>query len=119
MKSLLLTEGVDRTRVTLTTSPIGNDLIVCLFNDQGHIGAVAVSDYSKPENRPSTSVITRLGHKDDSVAYSAAYRLCKMLKQPVCVIAGIHVDNITAVEIAEITRNCDKLVDKLISVISG
>jgi hypothetical protein len=117
MKSFSMTEGTDRTRVSLTTSSIGNDLVVHLFNDQGHIGAVAVSDYSNRDNRPSTSVITRLGHKDDSVAYSAAYRLCKKLKQPVCVIAGIHVDNIASAEIAEITNNCDKLIDRLISAV--
>jgi hypothetical protein len=119
MKPVLLTEGANRTRVNLTTSRIGNDLIVYLFNDQGHIGAVAVSDYADQENRSSTSVITRLGHKDDSVAYRAAHRLCKKLKQPVCVIAGIHVDDISGLEIAEITDNCDKLVDTLLSVIGG
>ena len=110
MKRVLLSEGKGRTKVHLSSHWIGKDLIVCLFNQQGHIGAVAVADYSRKEGRASTSVITRLGHKDDSIAYEAAYKLCKRLKRPVCAIAGIHVDNIAEEEIAEITQNCSTLI---------
>jgi gallate decarboxylase subunit D len=113
MKQVLLNKDKGRTRVSLSAQWIGNDLIVCLFNKQAHLGAVAVSEFSDAENRASTSVITRLGHKDDSIAYYAAYKLCKALKMPVCAIAGIHLDNITEEEIAQISKNCDDLVDKL------
>lgn len=108
-----LTEGNGRTKVNISAQQIGKDLIVCIFNEGGHLGAVAVADYSREENRASTSVLTRLGHKDDAIARNAAYRLCKQLKKPVCAIAGIHLDNITGEEIATVTQNCDKLVDKL------
>jgi len=90
MKSIKISEGKGRTRVSLSTQWIGNDLILCIFNKQGHIGAVAVADFDHQENRASTSVITRLGHKDDSIAYMAAYRICRYVKEPVCAIAGIH-----------------------------
>jgi hypothetical protein len=113
MKSVLR-EGTGRTRVSLSAHSIGRDLIVCLFNKEGHIGAVAVADYQSEEGRASTSVITRLGHKDDWLARPSAHRLCKHLKAPVCVIAGIHVDGITQEEIVQITRNCDRLIDRLI-----
>jgi gallate decarboxylase subunit D len=114
MESGLLTEGCGRTKVCLSTQWIGKDLIVCLFNDGGHIGAVAVADYCHTEDRASTSVITRLGHKDDSVACQAAHTLCKRLKQPVCTIVGIHLDNITSQEISQIIQNCDRLVNKFL-----
>lgn len=112
MKSAVLSEGAGRTKVSLSAQSIGSDLIVCIFNEHGHIGAVAMADYCHAENRASTSVITRLGHKDDSVACSAAHKLCKQLKKPVCVIAGIHLDKITDEEIARIMQNCDRLVEK-------
>ncbi len=112
--SISLSEGTGRTRVELTTHTIGNDLIVCLFNDQGHIGAVALAEFNHQEKRASTSVVTRFGHKDDLIAYNAAHHLCRHLKKPVCAIAGIHLDNITEEEIAGIKRNCDALVEKLI-----
>jgi hypothetical protein len=98
----------------LKTQLIGNDLVVYLFNDCAHMGAVALAEYSPADNRASTSVITRLGHKDDLVAYTAAHKLSKSLKRPVCAIAGIHLDDITTEEIAQITRNCDKLADWLV-----
>jgi gallate decarboxylase subunit D len=119
MESELLTEGCGRTHVCLSTQWIGKDLIVCLFNERGHIGAVAVADYSQTEDRASTSVITRLGHKDDFVACNAAHALCKQLKKPVCAIVGIHVDNITSEEIAQITQNCDTLIVKFINSAMG
>ncbi len=113
MKSLLISEGHGRTKVTLSTHLMGSDPIICIFNECAHLGAVAVADYCREENQASTSVITRLGHRDDSVARDAAYKLCKRLKEPVCVIAGIHLDDITDEEIAQIIQNCDKLVDRL------
>ena len=113
MKTISLSQGRGRTKVSLSAQWMGRDLIVCLFNEQPHLGSVAVSEYSEEEKRASTSVITRLGHKDDSVAYKAAYELCKYLKRPVCVIAGIHVDNIAEEEITAIVENCSGLVEKL------
>jgi len=113
MNVALLSEGTGRVKVTLSTQWIGSDLVVLLFNEQGHIGAVALADYSHAENRASTSVVTRLGHRDDSVAYNAAYKLCKQLQKPVCAVAGLHLDDITGEEIAQISRNCDTLVERL------
>ncbi len=114
MIRISLSEGAGRTRVDLATFSIGSDLIISIFNDKGHIGAVALSDFNHQEQRASTSVITRFGHKDDPIAYNAAYRLCRQLKRPVCAIAGIHLDNITEQEIAEIKHNCEILIDKLL-----
>jgi hypothetical protein len=108
-----LTEGNGRTRVSISAQLIGKDLIVCIFNEGAHLGAVAVADYSREEKRVSTSVLTRLGHKDDVIARNAAYTLCKQLKKPVCAIAGIHLDNITSEEIVAVTQNCNRLAEKL------
>lgn len=112
MKAITLSEGTGRTRVSLSTNLIGDDPVVCIFNEIAHMGAVAVADYSTEENRASTSVITRLGHKDDVVACRAAQKICRALKKPVCVVAGIHLDDITDDEIAEVVRNCDRLAER-------
>ena len=120
MKSIDLHEGTGRTRVCFSAHSIGGDLIVRLYNEQEHIGAVALSEYHPGEKRASTSVITRFGHKDDSVAYAAAHKICKSLHKPVCAIAGIHLDAITEAEIKQITANCNRLIDRYVeSVASG
>ena len=106
----LFYEGEGRTRVTMSVNRIGEDLIVCLFNEAGHIGATAVADYDEKENRASVSVITRPGHREDALASNAARKLCEAVRRPVCVIAGIHLDNIKKEEIAEILENCEKLI---------
>ena len=109
----LFHEGEGRTRVSMSVNRIGEDLIVCLFNEAGHIGAAAVADYSEKENRASVSVITLSGHMEDALASDAARRLCEAGRRPVCVIAGIHLDDITKEEITEIVRNCEKLISEV------
>ena len=110
----LFYEGEGRTRVGMSVSRIGEDLIVCLFNEAGHIGATAVADFNEKENRASVSVITRPGHMEDGLASDAARRICKAVCRPVCVIAGIHLDDITEEEIAEILANCEKLLSAIV-----
>jgi hypothetical protein len=112
MKPIVLSEGTGRTKINLSVQWIGKDLIVSIHNEHGHLGAVAVADYCHEENRASTSVITRLGHKDDAIAVQAAYQLCKRTQKPICAIVGIHLDSITQEEISQITLNCEKLVEE-------
>lgn len=110
-----LTKGEGRTKVNLLAHYMGSDLIVYLYNENAHIGAVAVGEYDHKKRRASTSVITRLGHKDDAVAQKAAHSISKSTKRPVCVVAGIHLDNITDAEIDKILENTSSLVDEFIT----
>ncbi len=113
-----LTTGEGRTKVNLVAYHMGNDLVVCIYNKNAHIGAIALGEYDHKEDRASCSVITRLGHKDDLVAQKAAYLMSRFLKRPVCVIAGIHLDKITTQEIDEILESTGDLVDEFISRIA-
>ena len=119
MKPVVLHEGAGRTKVSLAIQSMGNDLIVRLFNSQAHIGAVALSEYNPAENRASTSVLTRYGHRDDTIACMAAYRICRRLKKPVCTIAGIHLDGITKEDIEKIVGNCRILIDCFLEAPDG
>jgi hypothetical protein len=115
MASYTLTEGKGRTRVRLRAEDVGDGQVVLIDNENAHIGAVALGEYDSKYERASVSVITRLGHKDDAIAQRAAYLISKHLKKPVCVIAGVHVDNITEAEISEILENSVSAVEKFIS----
>ena len=109
-----LTKGEGRTEVNLLAYNMGNQPVVCIYNENAHIGAVAVGEYDYNAKRVSTSVITRLGHKDDAVAQRADYLISKGTKGTVCVIAGIHLDNITKEEIDKTVENADILVEEFI-----
>jgi hypothetical protein len=112
-----LTGGEGRTRVKLTASSLGDSLIVTIYNENAHLGAVAVGEYDHEHARASVSVMTRLGHKDDAIAQKAAYLIAKSTKRPVCVIAGVHLDNITKEEIDKILENATIAVAELIKVL--
>ena len=113
-----LTKGEGRTRVNVTVSSMGSDLVVRIYNQDAHVGAVAIGDYDSEHERASVSVITRLGHKDDVLAKEAAYLLSKSIKRPVCVIAGVHLDDITREEIDEILANTNTAISEVINVCS-
>jgi hypothetical protein len=113
-----LTKGEGRNMVNLSAHSTGNDLVLCMYNDNSHIGAVAVGEYDHKEQRASTSVITRLGHKDDAVAQEVAHSIAKQTKRPVCAIVGIHIDNATESEINQILNNARVLTKDFISKIS-
>ncbi|MFC1932203.1 hypothetical protein ACFLXU_01035 [Chloroflexota bacterium] len=105
-----ITKGEGRMRISLSAQGLGQDLIVSIYNKNAHIGAVAMSEYDHKADRTSTSVITRLGHKDDVIAQKAAYLISKHTKRPSCVIVGVHLDNITDKEIEKLLENADSLV---------
>ncbi len=110
-----LTSGKGRTKVSLLARIMGEDIVVFIYNDNAHIGAVALAEYDRKEKRTSTSVITRLGHKDDAIAQNSAYLISKATRKPACVITGVHLDNINEREIVELTKNSTKLIEELIS----
>ena len=111
-----LTKGEGRARINVTVNSLGSDLVVRIYNQNAHIGAVAVGDYDGEHGRASVSVITRLGHKDDALAREAAYLLSKSIRRAVCVIAGVHLDNITGAEIDEILANTKTAISEIINV---
>jgi F420-0:gamma-glutamyl ligase len=106
-------KGEGRHQVILEATSIGNDLEVRIFNNSAHIGAVAIAEYDFKNKRASVSVITRLGHKEDAIAQKAAYLICKSSHKTVCVIAGIHLDNIKQTEIGALQQNATLAVEEL------
>jgi gallate decarboxylase subunit D len=112
-----LSEGEGRTRISISSHLIGGDRIVFIYNELAHLGAVALAEYDPKHKRASTSVITRFGHKDDIVAQNAAHEICKHTKKPVCVIAGMHLDDITKSEIEQMVLNSTALVNRFIRTI--
>jgi hypothetical protein len=111
-----LTKGKGRARVNVTVNSMGSDLVIRIYNQNAHVGAVAIADYDYEHERASVSVITRLGHKDDALAKEAAYLLSKSIRKPVCVIAGVHLDDITREEIDGILANTKLAVSEIMDV---
>jgi len=110
---LKLTRGEGRTRVCLDAQYLGSDMVVYLFNEGAHIGAVAIGEYAAEYDRVSVSILTRLGHKDDVIAQRAAHAISHFTHRPVCVVAGIHLDNIGGTEIDQLVENSAKIVEDL------
>jgi gallate decarboxylase subunit D len=115
MKEFHIITGTGRTAVTLEAAFFGSDLVIKIFNANAHLGAVAIGEYDTVQKRASVSVHTRLGHKDDALAQQAAYTISKTLHLPVCVIAGVHIDDITPSEIDQVLANAAAAVQSFLN----
>lgn len=116
MQNFRLSTGKGRLAINLKAEEMGDGIIVRIYNRNAHIGAVAAGEYDPKTNRASTSVITRPGHKDDAIAQRAAYLISKNTGKPSCVIAGIHLDDITSEEIETILAGSEKLVQEFLQL---
>lgn len=73
-----------------------------------HVGAISVC---QPGQAPETRVFS--GHKDHFVSEPWAKRLSERFSAPACVVCGIHYDNVSKDQIAEILACTDKMLQEL------
>ena len=102
---------------------VGSDILVLLTGGRVHIGAVSIA-----QPRPSlkdakkisstSSVFTRVGHKEDVVVKAMSEELSKELNKTVVVAAGIHWDKMKKKEIEMIIEMCSTITKKVIAEVS-
>ena len=103
---------------------LGNDYNLAVYGgDTPHVGSVVMS-----VARPSltgegigvtSSVLTKVGHKDDAVAKLFAETLAKKCDCTVVCTCGIHVDNITPEQIDLVKEASLDLLTKLLSYVDS
>ena len=75
-----------------------------------HVGAVTLAE---PDG--TVHMLERPCHRDGFVSGHWASELAQMLKAPICVRCGIHYDNATKEQLAEITAGCDEILRELMA----
>ena len=96
---------------------MGDDLVLLVFNEQAHIGAVALADIDQGSKRAWASVLSSAGHREDKLAHELSLKVCRSLRRRVCVIAGIHVDDITPEEIADVLTAARAVTNQFIEFV--
>ena len=107
-----LEAGTGRTRIRLTWRFGGRDLHAHIAGGDDHIGAVALAGI-RPGGETFASVLRLPPHKEDELALIAARKLQAVTGATVCVTAGIHLDDITRAELAEVLENAERAVATL------
>lgn len=115
-----ITVEFGRIRLKVKSIKVGDDLCVIVSGgDSPHIGCVTFSTprpslSNDNEISSTTSVINRIGHKDDEVAKYISEQLSSRLNKHVAVICGIHIDNITEEEIKALMDNLNDIISCII-----
>lgn len=79
---------------------MGKDLVIHVYNENGHIGSVVTGEPYIKENQTHVTFNTwnQLGHKDDIVATMYVKAAVMKYHCVVSCICGIHLDHITPLE---------------------
>lgn len=120
MDSFDISEKHGALEVSARTMFVGADLLVVLTGGRAHIGAVAIAQPRPGIGDPSrvsstSSVFTRVGHKEDVIAKSMAEELSRKLNRVVTVVAGIHWESLTQADIALVVRMCAAIGKRIIA----
>lgn len=95
---------------------------ICLIVGGGtlpHVGAIAVAeprDSLKQDGTRSAScsVLCMYGHKDDVLAREAALKIAAFTNSRTLVAVGLHIDNISAVQMEMLSRNFGEIIQQSI-----
>ena len=82
--------------------------IILEGGSRSHIGAVAVIDEAGQDH-----LIAFAGHKEADVARDWAKRVYMFTNEPVCVMAGVHYDNLEKKDLIQVIEGIDELWDKV------
>jgi gallate decarboxylase subunit D len=124
-KTFIKVKNSGRIGITLHAIRLGNDILVGIYGgDRPHIGAVAVgvpgsTADSVQVRTAETSVIALTGHREDKVTRDAAQRIALETGAVVSVSCGIHLDTITAEEIACVCSLIEDLTGELINWVAA
>ena len=113
--------GREKYKIEAILIDSGRDLTLWIGGGTSpHVGAIALgiprpSLEDSDSTSASVSVLCLTGHKEDDWARKLAHGLAKEFNQPIVVTLGIHIDNITQVEMELIRESFDNLVEQVIA----
>jgi hypothetical protein len=99
---------------------LGEDLVVLLGGGElPHVGTTVVAEPrasgADPTRRSATSsVLNRLGHKDEALARPLAERLAAALDVTVVVVAGVHVEDLDQAGIQIFADLAEELMERML-----
>ncbi len=113
-----------RFKLVMVIERMGRDLNVSLHGgDESHIGAVALAVPYQGQGREgkadaSVSLRTVTGHKEAELARKISYTLATAFNCTTATACGIHIDNATGKEIADILEIADRLLEEALQELS-
>ncbi len=109
-----ITEGDGRTEVHLRWEAAGPDLVLRFSGAGEHVGAVALGEFDPRSGRAYVQCLSAPGHRDDLIARQMALDASRRLRRRVVAFGGIHLDDITTEERAEVMANAERLLARFL-----
>ncbi|WP_027356343.1 prenylated flavin chaperone LpdD [Desulfofundulus thermocisternus] len=124
VKNLFFIAGEGKHRVQLQATLTGDGIILTLLGgEKPHIGAMVMSiprpSMADPRKLSCNStLVPRLGHKEDEIVKPLAEKLAKASGQVVVAIAGLHVENAQKEDINLLIDNSWQVMQQLLNALN-
>ena len=111
--------GDGRTRVSVILRFQGQDLLLQITGGRSHVGAVAVCDCRRGQDKIQTGerTIQLPGHREGPLAVEAAETLAAATQRTCAAVVGIHQDSATPDEIQQIVANVRQGLQQLVDTL--
>lgn len=114
----LIQAGNEYFTMTCDIVNMGEDVQICIYGgDKAHIGSVVLSEPRESLTGKgigvTSSVMNRIGHKDEAVARMIAEEMAKYWNRVVCVSCGFHIDHAAPEQIACVMELAENLLNKI------
>lgn len=102
--------SISKGRITLSVKVlhIGEDILIIISGGKAHIGAVSLTNH---KNAPKT--ISLDSHKEDVITSNMAKTLQTKTKKNLCIIAGVHFNDILPREINDVLALCEDVAKEI------
>lgn len=123
MRNYNVESGSGKHKVYLFATVTGDGIMSSIVGgEKPHLGAVVLSLPRKSLADPAvasctSTILPLLGHKDDEAARPVAEMLAREMSVPVCVSAGVHIDDAGPGDIQILKENCIDCGRKLLDLI--
>ncbi|GIO43703.1 MULTISPECIES: prenylated flavin chaperone LpdD [Paenibacillus] len=96
--------------IKLEAASLGRDLLVTITGGEVHIGAASTAYWTDGRVDVQTAAVP--GHKEHVLTVKLAQRAAAQLHCTVTLVMGIHYDNLTKLEIDQISKRTEQLMEQ-------
>ncbi|NJJ37577.1 hypothetical protein [Paenibacillus apii] len=106
-------EAFDPDDITLSETVVGQDILLLITGGVRHIGAASTAYIGENGAAAATSAVP--GHKEHTISESVAVKVAETLQRTVTVVMGIHYDDLSKAQIAQVVEIVERKVEEYLA----
>ncbi|MDT3424728.1 NAD(P)-dependent dehydrogenase (short-subunit alcohol dehydrogenase family) [Paenibacillus forsythiae] len=106
-------QSFDPGDIVLSETAVGQDILLLITGGVRHIGAASTAYPGEHGALVTTSAVP--GHKEHTISESVALKVAEALRRTVTVVMGIHYDDLSKEQIAQVVEIVERKVEQYLA----